>query len=66
MAVISTGEHFVVVINSCYNFLLFICPLILCVLFPFSVNWVTVDGILYKKPCAVVIELGEDPVFPQQ
>lgn len=31
--------------------------------FPFSVNWVTVDGILYKKPCAVVFELGEDPVF---
>ena len=28
--------------------------------FPFSVNWVTVDGILYKKPCAIVIELGED------
>ena len=32
-------------------------------LFPFSVNWVIVDGIVYKKPCAVVIELGEDPVF---
>ena len=32
-------------------------------MFPFSVNWVIVDGIVYKKPCAVVIELGEDPVF---